>query len=195
MRRQAFRWIEWNVGHATKHGCTVAEIESVLRNAGHGFPRKRDAKKWLVIGRGHWRKNNRSRLPSRRRRRSFRHPRDATHHAPQAGLKRITMKKKSAIDEFIALPDSEKERIVEEIEAETAEERLAKSRPLNASERAAWNAFRRKAGRPNMGKNGVEKVSISVEQSLLKEADRYARKHKLNRSELFRQGVERLIRS
>jgi hypothetical protein len=105
------------------------------------------------------------------------------------------MKKKSAIDEFIALPDCEKDRIVNEIEAEAPEERLAKSRPLNASERAAWAAFKRKAGRPKLGKNGVEKVSISVEQSLLKEADRYARKHKINRSELFRLGVQRLIRS
>lgn len=47
-----FRWIEWNREHATKHGCTIPEIESVVRNAGHGFPRKRDRKKWLVIGRG-----------------------------------------------------------------------------------------------------------------------------------------------
>jgi hypothetical protein len=105
------------------------------------------------------------------------------------------MKKKSDIDEFIALPDSAKEGIIREIEAETPEERLAKSRPLNAREHAVWAAFKRKAGRPKLGKNGVEKVSISVEQSLLKEADRYAKRHKLNRSELFRRGVERLIRS
>jgi hypothetical protein len=81
------------------------------------------------------------------------------------------MKKKSAIDEFIVLRDSERERIVREIEAETPQERLAKSRPLNAGERAAWAAFKRKAGRPRLGKNGVEKVSISVEQSLLKIRD------------------------
>src|SRR6185312_15080031 len=47
-----FRWIEWNRWQATKHGCTIPEIESVVRNAGRGFPRKRDRKKWLVIGRG-----------------------------------------------------------------------------------------------------------------------------------------------
>ena len=47
-----FRWIEWNREHATKHGCTIREIESVVRNAGRGFPRKHDRKKWLVIGRG-----------------------------------------------------------------------------------------------------------------------------------------------
>ena len=52
MSPTVFRWIEWNVEHATKHGCTIAEIESVVRNADHGFPRKRDRKKWLVVGRG-----------------------------------------------------------------------------------------------------------------------------------------------
>ena len=110
-------------------------------------------------------------------------------------MKWITMKKNSDIDEFISLPVAEKERIFREIEAETPQERLAKSRPLSAKERAAWAAFKRKAGRPRLGKNGVEKVSISVEQSLLKEADNYAKKHKLNRSELFTRGVQRLIRS
>jgi hypothetical protein len=47
-----FRWIQWNREHATKHGCTIPEIESVVRNAGRGFPRKRDRTKWLVVGRG-----------------------------------------------------------------------------------------------------------------------------------------------
>jgi hypothetical protein len=47
-----FRWIEWNLEHATKHGCTVLEIEHVVRNAGRGFPRSLDREKWLVIGRG-----------------------------------------------------------------------------------------------------------------------------------------------
>jgi hypothetical protein len=47
-----FRWIEWNRDQATKHGCKIPEIESVVRNAGRGFPRKLEREKWLVIGRG-----------------------------------------------------------------------------------------------------------------------------------------------
>ena len=47
-----FRWIDWNREHATKHGCTIREIESVVRNTGRGFPRKIDRERWLVIGRG-----------------------------------------------------------------------------------------------------------------------------------------------
>lgn len=38
--------------HATRHGCSIQEIESVVRNAGHGYPRKRDSEKWIVTGRG-----------------------------------------------------------------------------------------------------------------------------------------------
>ena len=63
-------------------------------------------------------------------------------------------KKMSDIEEFIVLPDSEKERIFQELEAETPEETLARSRPLNARERRQWRKFKAKAkmGRPKIGK-------------------------------------------
>lgn len=47
-----FRWNEWNTGQATKHGCARSEIESVVRNAGRGYPRYVGDGKWLVYGRG-----------------------------------------------------------------------------------------------------------------------------------------------
>lgn len=40
MPREEYRWIEWNREHATKHGCSIEEIESLLNNPGHGYPRK-----------------------------------------------------------------------------------------------------------------------------------------------------------
>lgn len=46
------RWNEWNLEHATQHGCTIAEIESVVRSAGHGWPRKGDNGKYTVESRG-----------------------------------------------------------------------------------------------------------------------------------------------
>jgi len=52
LKPRAFRWIEWNVEHATRHGCSIDEIESVMRSVARGFPRKLDKAKWLVIGRG-----------------------------------------------------------------------------------------------------------------------------------------------
>lgn len=47
-----FRWIEWNEDHATQHGCTIAEIESVAGHPGRGYPRKVGRGKLMVIGRG-----------------------------------------------------------------------------------------------------------------------------------------------
>ena len=94
---------------------------------------------------------------------------------------------------FENLQDSEKERIFAEIEAESPEQRLANSRPLTREEQADWDAFVRKANRARNGRIKEETVSIRVKQSLLKKADAYARRHNLNRSELFARGVQRLL--
>jgi len=103
--------------------------------------------------------------------------------------------KKSIIEEFIALPDSAKDEIYNQIDAETPAEQLKRSRPLNARERAIWKKFQQKAGTAKTGSNAVRKVSISMNESLLKQADRYAKEHKLNRSELFAQGIQRLLQT
>jgi hypothetical protein len=66
-------------------------------------------------------------------------------------------KKKSVIDKFIALPDSEKERIYQEIEAETPEDTLARSRPLNAKERALWRKFLARARRSKIRKRSKKR--------------------------------------
>ncbi len=111
-------------------------------------------------------------------------------------IKQRRTKREMTAEDFIALPDEEKNRIFEELEAESPEERLAKSKPLNARERAEWKRIqanmRRNRGRPKVG-NGVQKVSVSIEQSLLARADAYAKSHKMKRSELFASGVARLI--
>ncbi len=152
---EVFRWNDWNVDHATLHGCTV----------------------------------------------------HAADHAPAAWIaqqkenmktvKRTPRKREITADDFIALPDEEKNRIVAEIDAETPEERLAKSKHLNKRERAEWKqiqaAMRRGPGRPKLG-NGVQKVSVSIERSLMHRVDAYAKAHNMKRSELFASGVARLIR-
>jgi hypothetical protein len=48
----AFKWHEWNLDHATRHGCAVEEIESVVRNPARGYPRHSGEGKLLAIGRG-----------------------------------------------------------------------------------------------------------------------------------------------
>jgi uncharacterized DUF497 family protein len=48
-----FRWNEWNLEHATKHGCSVSEIESVVRKELRANRQRRaDDEKWMVTGRG-----------------------------------------------------------------------------------------------------------------------------------------------
>ncbi|HXE54284.1 MAG TPA: hypothetical protein VN541_14770 [Tepidisphaeraceae bacterium] len=42
------RWNDWNLEHATKHGCTIEEIEAVLRDPGRGWPRKNGKGRYLV---------------------------------------------------------------------------------------------------------------------------------------------------
>jgi hypothetical protein len=66
-------------------------------------------------------------------------------------MKRVAKKKrkkKSNGEEFLALPDSEKERIYSEIDSMSHEEIMARSRPLNARERRRWQRFEAKARRP-----------------------------------------------
>jgi hypothetical protein len=102
--------------------------------------------------------------------------------------------RKSDIDEFIALPDSQKERIARQIEARTPQQRLARSRPLNARERRQWRRFKSKIGRPKVGK-GARTISLTVERDLLKQADAYARQHGLSRAKLVAQGLQAIIGS
>ncbi len=53
MKVGAFRWNEWNLEHATRHGCSIAEIESVARKEIRGNrQRKAGDEKWIVRGRG-----------------------------------------------------------------------------------------------------------------------------------------------
>ena len=99
----------------------------------------------------------------------------------------------SVIDEFMALPDAEKERIFAEIEAETPEESLVRSRPLNARERKVWRRFKAK-GRPRVGQ-GAKTISVTVERGLLRQADAYAHRHGLSRAAMFARGLRAVMSS
>lgn len=98
------------------------------------------------------------------------------------------------IRRFEALPDFEKDRYVREIEALTPRQRLARSRPLNAREREQWRRFKKKAGRPKIGR-GTTNVSVSMEKNLLRQADRFARQNGMSRSELIAKAVQSIIGS
>jgi hypothetical protein len=104
--------------------------------------------------------------------------------------------KKSSKDmtasDFVALSNAEKERIFQDIEKQDPSERLAQSRPLNARERARWQPFKKKMGRPRVGK-GAKLISVTVEKGLLERADAYAKEHGLKRAQMIAQGLLRVI--
>jgi hypothetical protein len=51
MKADAFRWNDWNLDHSAKHGCTIAEIELVVRRQIKRATKKGDGK-FRVEGRG-----------------------------------------------------------------------------------------------------------------------------------------------
>jgi hypothetical protein len=66
-----------------------------------------------------------------------------------------------------------------------------RSRPLSKSERAQWNRLKRKRGRPKIGK-GIKRISVSIEQSLLKRVTAAAKKRRISRSKLFALALQQL---
>lgn len=87
---------------------------------------------------------------------------------------------RSALEEFLALPDDEKERVFSAFDQEFVAE---KARPLTAAE-GREEARARRRGRPRVG-NGSTPVSVTVERSLLQQADALARRRRVSRSQLI----------
>jgi S-adenosylmethionine:diacylglycerol 3-amino-3-carboxypropyl transferase len=89
-------------------------------------------------------------------------------------------KRTSHIDAFLALPEEEKERQCREFDKEFVADAF---KPLTPKMRARWERARRR-GRPRIGK-GAQPISLTVERSLLKTADRRAKSSGISRAELF----------
>jgi uncharacterized DUF497 family protein len=47
-----FRWNAWNLDHATSHGVSPPEAESVVRSARRPYPHGIADEKWIAIGLG-----------------------------------------------------------------------------------------------------------------------------------------------
>jgi hypothetical protein len=102
-------------------------------------------------------------------------------------MKQSTSKKSrnSPIEDFIALPDEEKERIWESFNQEIPPSGF---RPLNSGERKIWARAKKKMGRPVKGK-GSKVISLSVERELLGKADRLAKKKGVTRASIVAAGL------
>jgi hypothetical protein len=64
--------------------------------------------------------------------------------------------------------------------------------PLDAESRRALARAASKGGRPRIGA-GAKRINITVEQTLLKKADAYARQHGLTRAAVVAEGLRRII--
>jgi len=99
-------------------------------------------------------------------------------------------KKRSPIERFLRMSDAQKDAAVAEFDRPI---NPAKLRPLNAAERKQWRRIKRKLGRPVVGE-GAQTIAVTVERSLLRRADRYAKQHALKRAEMVARGLELMMR-
>ena len=105
------------------------------------------------------------------------------------------MKRKKVVEPL--LPGKYGQMDAGELEAEVAkfdQEFVAEAaEALTAQERVRDRRARRKRGRPRVG-DGVKRVLITIESSLLRRSDVYADKHGLTRSALIARGLQGFLR-
>jgi hypothetical protein len=99
-------------------------------------------------------------------------------------------KKQSAMERFLALTDAQKDAEVAEFENSTDRSSF---KPLKPAQRKLWRAIKRNMGRPTIGE-GAEQISLTVERGLLKEADAFAKRHKLKRSQMVAEALRLLMK-
>ena len=100
-------------------------------------------------------------------------------------------KKKSAVQKFLRLTDKQKVAEVAQLDKPLPlDSDGLPGRPLSPAKREQWKRIQRRLrrGRPTIGK-GAKRVPVSIEQGLLEEADAYARRHNLKRSQMVAQGL------
>jgi hypothetical protein len=100
----------------------------------------------------------------------------------------MAKKKISEYERFMALTDAQKDA---EVAVYDKHPEGFPSKPLRESDKTLHRLARargRAVGRPMVGK-GAKIVPVSIERGLLKEADSYARRHKLKRSQMVAEGL------
>jgi hypothetical protein len=90
--------------------------------------------------------------------------------------------------DFDKLSAARKEAIYQECEKISPGD----GKPLTTEEAARWRRAIRKA-KPSTRNHPSKRVHISIEQALLKAADRFAAEHGMSRSQVIEQGVRKLL--
>jgi hypothetical protein len=112
-----------------------------------------------------------------------------TKKSKEVAIADAARRSKAAYDRFLALPDSEKTRVAENLGKLDLSRH---SRPLNAAERELWNRVKKRLGRPRRGE-GAKPVNVTIERGLLARADEYAHRNGLTRSQVIARGIELAI--
>lgn len=105
-------------------------------------------------------------------------------------MKTTAKRKQNAYERFMALTPAERAADV----AGYDQEDLTPGKPLSAAGKAlhrraaARGARAAKMGRPKVGK-GAKIVPVTIERGLLREADSFAKRHGLKRSQMVAQGL------
>lgn len=99
------------------------------------------------------------------------------------------MKTKPQGKPFTQMSAAELAKATQEFDREFVADSFA-SPPADA--KARWKRARRKRGRPRTGK-GVRVISVSVEKSLLRQSDAFAKKQGVSRASLIAEGLKRVL--
>lgn len=95
-------------------------------------------------------------------------------------------RKQSEYERFLALTDAQKNAEVAAFDRED----LAPGQPISPTERRRFKAWQKKAlGRPRIGE-GFRRWNVSLEKSIAREADAYAKKHGKTRSGLIVEAIK-----
>jgi hypothetical protein len=95
---------------------------------------------------------------------------------------------------FDALPAARKREIRHKLEQPKSRQIKSQFRPLTAVEKREHFHPLSKAGRPRLGTNGAEIISLTVEKELLRQANAFAKAQGMKRSELFSRSVRQAMR-
>ncbi|HEY3244606.1 MAG TPA: hypothetical protein VGM03_14795 [Phycisphaerae bacterium] len=194
-----FRWNEWNLDHANRHGVTPAEAKLLVRR---GRARHAGDNKYVVRGGG-----TGGRLiqvvyvidpdgtvyvihacpPGRTRKMAKTQEKELSTRKRQRAKWAAYIHPDGSFD-FEALTHRQKEQLYQECEALRAD---AKGQPLTPAQRRLHARAQRRG--PALKRRGTRIVSLSIERDLLRQAERVARVRGISRSELFSRGLRAII--
>jgi hypothetical protein len=89
-------------------------------------------------------------------------------------------------------PDHMTREQFDELVAAAEEVTFENTRPLTPADRRLLARAARKAGRPRVGA-GAKRINVTVEQSLLRNTDAYARIHGVSRAAVVAEGLRRVL--